>query len=68
MTKREAKHALAILQKMAALNKRETELLATIPARVADDSAAVVKIVAYGSLLKRQSELLRELETILEQI
>jgi hypothetical protein len=68
MTKREAKRALATLNKIAVLNKRETELLATIPARVADDSATVVKIIAYGSLLKRQAELLRELATILEQV
>jgi hypothetical protein len=66
--KREAKRALALIKKIARVNKREAELLASIPTDVAVDNATVKKIVTYSSLLKRESAFLAELKTILEKM
>jgi len=66
--KREAKRALALIKQIARVNKREAELLASIPTDVAVDNATVKKIVTYSSLLKRESAFLAELKTILEKM
>ena len=66
MAKRDVRRGLAITKKIARLNKREAEVLASIPTDMAVDNATVKKIVTYGSLLKRQSALITELEAILK--
>jgi len=68
MTKREVRRALALIKKIARLNKREAELLASIPTNVEVDTATLKKIVKYSPLLKRQSALLAQLEKILEKM
>jgi hypothetical protein len=68
MTKRETKRALALIKKIGRLNKREAELLASIPANVDVDTATLKKIVRYSPLLKRESALLAQLEKILEKM
>jgi hypothetical protein len=68
MTKRELRQALAMIKKIARLNAREAALLASIPTDVAADNATLKKIVTYSSLLKRESALLQELETILRKM
>jgi hypothetical protein len=68
MTKRETKRALALIKKIVRLNKREAELLASIPANVDVDTATLNKIVKYSPLLKRESALLSQLEKILENM
>jgi hypothetical protein len=65
--KRETSRALAIVKKITRLNKREAELLASIPTDVAVDNVTLKKMVTYSSFLKRQSALLAELETILKK-
>jgi hypothetical protein len=68
MTKLETKRALAVIKKIERLNKREAELLASIPANVDVDTATLKKIVKYSPLLKRESALLSQLEKILENM
>jgi hypothetical protein len=65
--KRETSRALAIVKKITRLNKREAELLASIPTDMAVDNVTLKKMVTYSSFLKRQSALLAELETILKK-
>ena len=59
---------MALIKKIARLNKREAELLASIPTNVEVDTATLKKIVRYSPLLKRQSALLVQLEKILEKM
>jgi hypothetical protein len=68
MTKQETRRALALIKKIARLNKREAKLLASIPTDVAVDNATLKKIVTYSSFLKQQSAFLTELETILKKM
>jgi hypothetical protein len=50
------------------LNKREAELLASIPANVDIDTATLKTIVKYSPLLKRESALLSQVAKILQKI
>ena len=59
---------MALIKKIARLNKREAELLASIPTNVDVETATLKKIVRYSPLLKRQSALLVQLEKILENM
>ena len=68
MTKREARQALALIKKIVRLSKREATVLCSIPTDAEVDNATVKKIAVYGSLLKRQSALLTQLETILKKM
>ena len=68
MTKREAPQALALIRKIVRLSKREARVLSSIPTDAEVDNATVKKIAAYASLLKRQSALLAQLETILKKM
>jgi|SRR5262249_47029218 len=68
MTKREARQALALIKKIVRLSKREATVLSSIPTDAEVDNATVKKIAVYGSLLKRQSALLTQLETILKKM
>jgi len=68
MTKREARQAIALIKKIVRLSKREATVLSTIPTDAEVDNGTVKKIAAYGSLLRRQSALLVELETIIKRM